>query len=182
MLLIGVDAGHGGGEHGCQVEGFCEKTFNLYMARKLMRLLPFAAISLRDCDEDMSPTDRAEKARCCDLVIHIHANTNPNPGVKGIMTFVKDQRSIASAAALQMQEAAPICLQTTRGVFRSSPATWTHRTYTCMKLMPCPSILVEAGCVTNKEDLQALKNPHVQEGLAAAMLVGVCTYTELLHG
>ncbi|MHB8543307.1 MAG: N-acetylmuramoyl-L-alanine amidase family protein [Leptospirales bacterium] len=95
-----LDPGHGGKDCGTtSVYGICEKELVLDISKRLARRLQadsrFSVYLTRDRDVFIPLRDRTRIANRMkgDLFLSIHANSDPNPSVRGIETFLLNLRS-----------------------------------------------------------------------------------------
>lgn len=108
-MRVVLDAGHGGKDCGTtSVNGYCEKDLVLDIVRRLgIRLSRdgrFRVFYTRTDDTFVSLKDRTKIANRDhgDLFLSIHANSDPDPSVRGIQTYLltlhsKDKRAMALA-------------------------------------------------------------------------------------
>ncbi|MFA6015855.1 MAG: N-acetylmuramoyl-L-alanine amidase [Gallionellaceae bacterium] len=106
ILIIAVDAGHGGEDPGAQGRrGTHEKVVTLAIARKLKEQIDstpgMRAVLIRDGDYFISLGKRVEKARKAhaDLFISIHADAFVKPHARGSSVFALSERGATSASA-----------------------------------------------------------------------------------
>jgi N-acetylmuramoyl-L-alanine amidase len=106
ILIIAVDAGHGGedpGAHGRR--GTHEKDVTLAIARKLKDLIDespgMRAVLIRDGDYFIPLGGRVDKARKAhaDLFVSIHADAFVKPNARGSSVFALSERGATSASA-----------------------------------------------------------------------------------
>jgi N-acetylmuramoyl-L-alanine amidase len=106
ILLVAVDAGHGGedpGAHGRR--GTHEKDVTLAIARKLKEQIDntpgMRAVLIRDGDYFIPLGGRVEKARNAhaDLFVSIHADAFVRPDARGSSVFALSERGATSASA-----------------------------------------------------------------------------------
>ncbi len=95
-----LDPGHGGKDCGTtSVNGICEKDLVLDIAKRLARRLHadsrFSVFLTRDQDIFIPLRERTRMANRMkgDLFLSIHANSDPNPSVRGIETFLLNLHS-----------------------------------------------------------------------------------------
>ncbi len=95
-----LDPGHGGKDCGTtSVNGICEKDLVLDIAKRLARRLQadsrFRVFLTRDQDVFIPLKERTRMANRMkgDLFLSIHANSDPNPSVRGIETFLLNLHS-----------------------------------------------------------------------------------------
>lgn len=110
---IVIDAGHGGDDPGCVINGFSEKNITLSIALKLgnyieKNLKDVEVIYTRKDDSFVELRQRAEIANSAkaDLFISIHCNSNPSSAPFGVETYVMgNHRSKANLEVAQKENA-----------------------------------------------------------------------------
>ena len=105
-----IDPGHGGLDSGTNgVNGLMEKDLVLAEGLKLARELKSRGYTVhmtRDNDTFIPLRQRVSIARSykADLMISLHADSNPDPGVNGLSIYtLNDGRSDREAAALKVK-------------------------------------------------------------------------------
>ncbi|MFA5826434.1 MAG: N-acetylmuramoyl-L-alanine amidase [Gallionellaceae bacterium] len=106
ILIVAVDAGHGGEDPGAQGRrGTHEKNVTLAIARKLKDQIDntpgMRAVLIRDGDYFIPLGGRVEKARKAhaDLFVSIHADAFVKPHARGSSVFALSERGATSASA-----------------------------------------------------------------------------------
>ena len=106
MLIIAIDAGHGGEDSGAKgYNDTYEKNVTLAIARKLKELMDetpdMHGVLIRDGDYFISLNGRVKKARQvrADLLISIHADAFIKPHARGSSVFALSERGATSASA-----------------------------------------------------------------------------------
>lgn len=106
LLLVAVDAGHGGEDPGARGRrGTLEKDVTLAIARRLQRQIDAApgmrALLIRDGDYFIPLAGRVEKARKAhaDLFVSIHADAFIKPHARGSSVFILSKSGASSAGA-----------------------------------------------------------------------------------
>ncbi len=109
--IVVIDPGHGGLDSGTNgVNGLLEKDLVLAESLKLSRLLKargYTVYMTRDSDTFIPLRERVAISRGnkADLMISLHADSNPDPEVKGLSIYtLSDGRSDREAAALAKRE------------------------------------------------------------------------------
>jgi len=105
-MVIAIDAGHGGRDPGATgAKGTKEKDVVLKVAKRLAahikRQPGMKAVLIRDGDYYVSLRKRIEKARAkkADLLISIHADSNPNKRLTGSSVYILSENGASSEAA-----------------------------------------------------------------------------------
>jgi len=107
-----IDPGHGGVDPGAiSPDGIYEKNIVLPIAwdfaRQLAATRRYRVVLTRSVDEFIPLRDRVDRARAwhADLFLSIHADTLPDPGLRGLSVFtLSTQASDREAAALGVSE------------------------------------------------------------------------------
>lgn len=106
MLIIAIDAGHGGEDSGAKgYNDTYEKNVTLAIARKLKELMDetpdMHGVLIRDGDYFISLNGRVQKARQvrADLLISIHADAFIKPHARGSSVFALSKSGATSASA-----------------------------------------------------------------------------------
>lgn len=175
-MIVVLDPGHGGADAGCTAlhGAWQEKRFTLDVAR-LARDACYALsgelepVLTRDTDTGVPLSVRARIAReaKADLVISIHANAFGDTSARGAMAFwlATDARAYAEEIARHI----PDELRRKRGsVFRATEQDWP-RVVNVLHYHDAPAVLLECGFSTNPHDLDSLRDPLAQQGLANAI-------------
>lgn len=116
-----LDAGHGGRDCGTtSLSGICEKTLVLDIVKRLRKILDrdprFQVILTRTDDHFVSLPDRTRIANEShgDLFLSVHANADPDPGVRGLETFLLNLHS-SDARAQRIAQRENSALGVSRG-------------------------------------------------------------------
>ncbi|MGI8503261.1 MAG: N-acetylmuramoyl-L-alanine amidase [Hassallia sp.] len=173
-LVVMIDPGHGGKDSGAVgIGGLQEKNIILPISQKLARILQQNGVQViltRDSDYFVSlqgRVDLAERANA-DVFVSIHTNSAglERPDVSGLETYYYD--SGLSLARIVHNSILRSVNVRDRGVRRA-------RFYVLRK-SSMPSILVEAGYMTGREDIAKLRNSQYQNQMAEAIARGVLQY------
>jgi len=161
-FTVVVDAGHGGKDRGASSRGgLFESDINLAIALFLKRELEVRGINVvmtRETShwlasphapnkkrDDMANRKRIIQNANPDVVVSIHMNTFPNPGVRGLQTFYnpKDEKSQKFATAIQNE-------------FNNSELNFYRvprpGNYYILDQTGFTGVLVECGFLSNAED------------------------------
>jgi len=189
--IIGIDPGHGGIDPGAvSKNGILEDEINLEIALKLKKFVEQSggiAILTRESDNGLyteeSPTLRKKKTEDllnrrkliedaeCDIFISIHLNSFTSSRYKGAQTFYNDnvEDSLILAQIIQDELKNVLDKENYRvPAFRDDVYLITS--------MNMPSILVEAGFLSNSEDERLLTNSEYQGKIAWSIYVGIMKY------
>lgn len=189
--IIGIDPGHGGVDPGAVSKtGVLEDEINLEIALKLKRLVEQSGgivIMTREEDKglytDKSTTLREKKTEDllnrkalieeaeCQLFVSIHMNSFTNTRYYGSQTFYYDGNIENEKLASIIQEE----LKTVLDKENSRAAAIRDDVY-LIKELQIPSVLVEAGFLSNPEEERLLQTEEYQEKIAWAIYVGIMKY------
>lgn len=170
---IVLDPGHGGHDKGAvSADGIMEKDLNLQLASAIAEELEkcgFEVLLTRQDDRFLSLDERpafaAEKQ--ADIFISIHHNSSKNTDAYGSEVFLlkseseeENQRIISS-----WYPAFAIAKELTVANFSTSRGVKTAR-FKVLRLSTIPAILIEAGFVSNKDEVKKLADPVHQKVFA----------------
>ncbi|WP_337884280.1 N-acetylmuramoyl-L-alanine amidase [Fischerella thermalis] len=175
-VVIVVDPGHGGKDSGAPgIGGLLEKDVVLPIGRRVAAILEqngYQAILTRDSDyfvELQGRVDIAERANAT-LFVSIHANSvGQRPDVNGLETYYYDS-GYRLAQVVHNSILSKISTLKDRGVRKA-------RFYVLRK-SSMPSILVETGYMTGREDNPRLGNPEYQNRMAEGIASGILQYLQ----
>ncbi|MDJ1184542.1 N-acetylmuramoyl-L-alanine amidase [Roseofilum casamattae] len=169
-VRVAIDPGHGGRDPGAVANGLLEKEIVLDISRQVAATLEqngVQAVLLRSDDReiDLRPrVDMAERANAT-LFVSIHANaiSLSRPDVNGLETFYYETgrglaRDIHSSIlqTLDMRD---------RGIRRAR--------FYVLRETSMPSVLVETGFVTGREDAAKLRSPVFRRQMAQGIANGI---------
>lgn len=172
-IVVMVDPGHGGKDPGAiGIGGVQEKDIILPISKRIAQLLEekgIQAVMTRDSDYfvDLQPrVDLAERANA-DLFVSIHANALPNRSdISGLETYYFDSgQRLAQVIHNSLLQNVNIRDRRVRKA----------RFYVLRK-SSMPSVLVEVGFVTGREDAPKLSTSAYQNQLAEAIVRGILQY------
>ncbi|HEY9778604.1 MAG TPA: N-acetylmuramoyl-L-alanine amidase [Leptolyngbyaceae cyanobacterium] len=172
-IVVMVDPGHGGKDPGAiGIKGVQEKDIILPISKRIAQLLEekgIQAVMTRDSDYfvDLQPrVDLAERANA-DLFVSIHANSLPTrPDISGLETYYFDSgQRLAQVIHNSLLQNVNIRDRRVRKA----------RFYVLRK-SSMPSVLVEVGFVTGREDAPKLSTSAYQNQLAEAIVRGILQY------
>ncbi|MBW4451265.1 MAG: N-acetylmuramoyl-L-alanine amidase [Nostoc indistinguendum CM1-VF10] len=175
-LLVVIDPGHGGKDPGAPgLGGLLEKDVVLPIGRRVAAILEqngVQAVLTRDADffvELQGRVDIAERVNAT-LFVSIHANSvDRRPDVNGLEVYYYDS-GYALAEAVRNSILQNIDTIKDRGTRKA-------RFYVLRK-SSMPSILVEAGYMSGREDNPRLGTPEYQNRMADAIASGILKYLQ----
>lgn len=167
-----IDPGHGGHDLGAADSYVYEKHINLDVARRLERSLKeagFKTIMTRTKDEFISLSERsaiANRARNA-IFVSIHFNSSYRTSALGIETFYRSANS-EKLAHLVQRELIKNVKATDRGVKTAN--------FSVLRNTKHPSVLVEGGFVSNKDDRSAMCDPLYRQIVADSIARAVVQF------
>ncbi len=173
-VLVIVDPGHGGKDPGAiGIGGLQEKNVILPISQRIAQLLEqqgIQAVLTRDSDYFVGLQGRVTKAEGlnADLFVSIHANSmgSNRPDISGLETYYFDSGQ---------RLAQTIHNSVLRNVNIRDRRVRKARFYVLRK-SSMPSVLVEVGFVTGREDAPRLGTAAYQNELAEAIVRGIIQY------
>lgn len=174
-MKIMLDAGHGLQTPGKQaLDGTKEYTFNKYILSDMQYLFKqYEGVELFTCHSDsrdvplQERTDLANRLGC-DLYVSMHANAYKEQSVRGIETFIySGYVSPKEVAVAKRIQANMIYLtgQKDRGLKRAN--------FHVLRETRMDAVLIEAGFMTNPEDLKLLHSVAYRQKIARAVVEAV---------
>lgn len=187
--IILIDAGHGGADAGASANGISEKDINLRVAQKLKaNIEEKGGKVIMTREEDCSTADGTEKGswKVADLkkrkamadsgeaniFISIHMNKFPQEKYKGAQVFYSGDNEESRLLGEEIQRIFPEILQdgNKREAKKSDGSIYI------LKNAKIPSVVVECGFISNKEEAENLKSEEYQDRVAEAICIGIERY------
>jgi N-acetylmuramoyl-L-alanine amidase len=173
-LLVVIDPGHGGKDPGAiGIGGTREKDIILPISLRVAEVLQQNGVQVlltRDSDYFVSLPGRVQMAARAkaDVFVSIHANSVGlnRPEVSGLETYYYDN-GLGLARAVHNRILQKVNVRDRR--------VRKARFYVLRK-SSMPSILVETGYLTGREDIAKLRNPTYQNQMAEAIAEGILQY------
>jgi N-acetylmuramoyl-L-alanine amidase len=161
-----IDAGHGGKDSGAvsRHTGQKEKDLTLDLARRLRAELrrDFKVILMRDDDTFIDLDERVSRSNRNDaILLSLHFNAGP-PGIRGPETYYwrVDSHGLATRCQRAMSDVSPLEIGN-RGLVR--------RRLRLTRNPEIPSVLLEAGYLSNPAESQLAADPAYRQRLAVAI-------------
>ncbi|MBE9179462.1 DUF3747 domain-containing protein [Oculatella sp. LEGE 06141] len=175
-LVVVIDPGHGGRDPGAVgIGGLREKdittSISLQVASILERQGIQAVLTRRDDRElDLAPRVQIAERANADLFVSIHANalSMSRPDVNGVETFYH-QSGRDLAQSIQSSIIQSTGMQN-RGVKQAQ--------FYVIRNTSMPSVLVEVGFVTGRDDAAKLRDPAFQTKMAEAIARGILNHVQ----
>ncbi len=186
MPIIVIDAGHGGRDGGAVAyDGTLEKELNLEIATvlaELLRVSGYNVVMTRTEDKMLVTEDGIGSGKLQDLkkrltiaasypdsvTVSIHCNKFPSESCKGLQVyFSEDEKAEALAASIQGSVKGLLQPENHRAIKKADSSIYL------LSRAKTPSVLVECGFLSNREECERLKNPEYQKSLALAIFKGI---------
>lgn len=170
-----LDAGHGGYDYGAIYGGYNEKDLVLDITRKVENYLKEAGISTymtRTEDRFISLAERVEVSNAIgpEIFVSIHANALvTNPDMSGLQTYYYSNNGYKLAGFTHKQMLSDVGMKDSK--IRKA-------NFWVCKYTQAPSILIETGFMTNKDERKNLVRDSYQNDLAKAIAKGIIAYLE----
>lgn len=185
---IVIDPGHGGNDPGkVAINSALEKDVNLAIALKLKKYLEqedMEVVMTRQEDKGLyEETDSNKKVHDMKnrlaimegakpaLVVSVHQNSYPEESVSGVQVFYYRDSAEGKRAALLVQEQMIATLQPAK-----EREAKENSTYYILKKTTVPTIIVECGFLSNREEADRLTSEDYQERVAWAIHLGIMRY------
>jgi len=185
---IVIDAGHGGDDPGkIGINGTLEKDINLIIAHKLKTLLEsqgYEVVMTRSTGEGLyQPGTRNMKVedmqKRCGIIteampiftVSIHQNSYPQEYVKGAQVFYFGQSKEGEELAKKIQNSLVAHLDP-----ENHRVEKANESYYLLKKTPTPTVIVECGFLSNREEAELLKTEDYQDKVAWAVMMGILQY------
>jgi len=184
--IVVIDAGHGGKDGGAvsKDEKYCEKDINLDIVLRLKKLLDQSDIKAyytRTSDQTVYLRPRAELVNAVDadyfISIHINANDSSSPNGMEVLYYENEYKGVKSRdlAALFSKELEKTINLRQKGIVR--------RNYEDLYILDhslVPTVLLELGYISNKNDLKYLLQEENRQLIANAIFNSILrAYEEL---
>ena len=188
-VTLVIDPGHGGIDSGAVgIDGTRESDLNLAIALKLRAMAELYGLEntlLRQDDSTLCDSEDYSEHRDLEhrteltnaahnpVYISIHQNDYPTAQPRGSQVIYADGEGSRELGSITHANLLSVLYPQSRRV--AEPAT--KKLY-ILSHLSCPAILVECGFVSNAIDLENLKKPGYQTGLAAILLGSYLQYRQ----
>lgn len=197
LPTVVIDPGHGGRDEGARGHGLVEKDLTLDLAKRVdkrLHAVGFPTILTRSDDRFVTLFDRAAIGNRPDdaLFVSLHFNKGADSSASGVETFYEtekvppesawtwigffnkpDTSSCESGETLAGYVQTSLVLRTdaaNRGIKRRDLFVCRH--------VRGPSVLIEAGFMSNPVEARMLANAGYRERLATSVVEGVMSYVK----
>lgn len=186
IYTIVIDAGHGGNDGGSVgVSGTVEKDINLQYAKtleKMCREFGFLVVMTRTTDgglyspfavnkkkDDMKKRKEIIERANPDVVVSIHMNSTTYSSSRGAQVFYNSENENSKNLAESIQKQFQDKLIKPRKTAQSGDFFITS----CTNF---PSVIVECGFLSNREEEQLLLSSNYKTNVAYSILCGILAY------
>ena len=189
--VIVLDAGHGGIDGGAESKnGVLEKDLNLKITLKLKEILERENIKVlltRDSDSDLSDNENESiKSRknqdlnkrieminnsSANLLVSIHMNSFPQEKYSGWQTFYKKNCIYSSEVAKLVQDNIKQVTQ-----IENKRVPMEINGVKIIEKSNIPSILIECGFLSNKQEAEKLNTEEYQEQIVQGIAKGIISW------
>ena len=184
---IYIDPGHGGSDGGAiGADGTYESFLTLIIAKKLEKALTndnYQVIMTRNGDYDLAPEHSKNRKRDdihervkrinasnADLYVSIHANAYPSSKIKGSQVFFKTGSEESHLLAILIQHALILEMLNTYRIAKPIANIYL------IDHVTIPGCLIEVGFLSNREELDNLKNTTYQDKIVRSIYLGIKEY------
>lgn len=179
-FIVMLDAGHGGYDEGATAtDGTKESDISLELVKTIVEENNNENIKLvltRESDIYQSPIVKVEltKQSKADVLVSMHVETSTNKDEKGIDLYIPGQDTLSNyKTSYQLANVLANTFsdnQLTVRIKKRQVGIWI------INKAERPAVLIEAGFLSNKEDLKKVKNKNYQRKLARVILNGIERY------
>lgn len=181
--IIVLDAGHGGEDFGTHSIGqpiYQEKYLNLsttQLVKGFLQQFGYKVILTRSDDTFISLDQRALFANEQNpkLFVSIHYNSAPSADAEGIEVFYYKDDDDKSRVAQSKALAAAILKRTLDNTQAKSRGV-KHGNYAVIRETNMPAVLIEGGFLTNKQEMDKIKDGAYMKSLALGIAQGIQDY------
>ncbi len=190
-----IDAGHGGFDGGAVAEdGTPEKDINLQIAKNLrdfLELFNFHVVMTRTEDISTETSENPNNKKVSDLrnrlalmskyddaiFVSVHLNKFTSTSVSGAQTFYSQNADGSEKLAQSIHGKIISMLQpeNIREIKKGTKSIFLLRNATC------PAVIVECGFLSNKSELEKLKDEKYQRMMAFCIFCGIIDYNNGLR-
>lgn len=197
-----LDPGHGGADRGAVGRLGDEKTFTLDVATRAAALLGRAGYKVlltRASDEAVSLEERVKFARRFPAALFVSVHFNSGGSGTGVETYAMSPRGVPSmsseGAQLAAYEAYPgnSCDSENAALATATHASLVSRSgmfdrgikrarFYVLREANIPGVLLEAGFLSNFEDMQRIASPWYRQQVAGSIVEAVGNYRRSVGG
>lgn len=184
IITVVIDAGHGGDDNGVIVDNIKEKNLTLSIAKEIKAMNKNENINIilsREQDQKIDVKDRVKIAIAnkADLFIslHIDAASNNNT-ISGLNILIPNNDNLYVYESKMLGSSLMENFKNNYGLSVANDVRQREKGVWVLKANQYPSVLVEAGMLTNKKDMEYLIEPANQKIIARNILKGIEKYAQ----
>ena len=187
-VCIVVDAGHGGDDPGkIGINDALEKDINLQIALKLQKILEqnnIKVVMTRNTDaglysegatnkkaEDMQKRCKIIEDSNALFTVSIHQNSYTSPEIQGAQVFYYGESQEGKELAEVLQKS--LVAELDKENHRTAKA---NESYYLLKKTKTPTVIVECGFLSNRQEAELLSDAEYQQKVAVAISKGIENY------
>ena len=183
QTCIVIDAGHGGDDPGkIGINGEKEKELNLAIAKKLQKILEkkdYRIVLTRDSNKGLYHRTAHNKKvedmkKRCEIINKekpVFTNSYPEEYVKGAQVFYYGQSQEGKELAEVLQKS--LVAELDKENHRTAKA---NESYYLLKKTKTPTVIVECGFLSNRQEAELLSDAEYQQKVAVAISKGIENY------
>lgn len=174
VATVVLDAGHGGVQPGCVIDGIQEKDIAFAITMMVKGYLEEENVQVvltRSTDADISLSERTDIANqvggAC--LVSIHCNSFEDSSITGLECFYyksEENKGLAELLSAATDRGGVVTREVKEGNFQ------------VLRDCQIPSVLVEVGYMTNPDELKLLASEDYQQTLASAIAGGIMDMVE----
>jgi N-acetylmuramoyl-L-alanine amidase len=181
-VVVGLDAGHGGGDCGARGHGLEEATITLDVATRLKTLLENAGVQVRMTRTTQVKLPTATRTRFVqspgiDVFMSIHCNAFKSAW-RGLEVYYHGKAPCCREFASTVQETVAAALASSglpnRGIRRDTNVY--NSGFYVLRNSRVPAVLVEMAYITNPNDAALLRSADFRQQMAQALREGLLRY------
>jgi len=176
LASVFIDAGHGGHDPGAiSSRGIKEKDINLDIALRMQKILKGQGVNVamsRSSDFFVELPERVNLASQsgADVFVSIHSNMCSDSSVSGVETFYVSRKKASEILADTIQNTLAQNLGVPdRGI--------KERSLAVLRNNPLPSVLVEVGFLSNRDNEALLGQAFYREKIASLIVEAIAEYS-----
>lgn len=180
QVRIVIDPGHGGEDYGTysrikprQHEKYLTLS-TAYMLRDHLQNMGYHVLMTRHKDENVSLQERVDFAeeQNASFFISLHYNSAPSDQAHGIEVFYYKAKDNLNRMHASKHLAEKILHESVKNTHAKSRGV-KHGNFKVIRETEMPAILVEGGFLTNKGELEKLKDPAYLNTIAQSVAIGI---------
>jgi N-acetylmuramoyl-L-alanine amidase len=172
-IVLVIDAGHGGKDHGCRSGQYTEKDLNLKVAEHLLKLAPrynVAAHLTRSTDEELSLQQRVERANKVqpDILLSLHVDDQPaKANGKGTFDVIVSSRN--PRQELSRRLATELYRHASRPEWEQGAMPADRNPYVLSHSLAA-AVVIEMGNIRNAAQMQRLNDEDALDDFCSHIL------------